>query len=104
MSLVSSKSVGENRMELTVEVKGDPFKKAVDRAFQKNAKKIALPGFRRGKAPRAMIEKVYGKGLFYEEALNDLYPNAYKEAVEVSGIDPVDAADVEMLEIGRAHV
>ena len=100
MSLVSSKSVGENRMELTVEVKGDPFKKAVDRAFQKNAKKIALPGFRRGKAPRAMIEKVYGKGLFYEEALNDLYPNAYKEAVEVSGIDPVDAADVEMLEVG----
>ena len=100
MSLVSSKSMGENRMELTVEVKGDPFKKAVDRAFQKNAKKIALPGFRRGKAPRAMIEKVYGKGLFYEEALNDLYPNAYKEAVEASGIDPVDAADVEMLEVG----
>lgn len=99
MSLVSSQTVGENRSELTVEVSGETFKKAVDRAFWKNAKKMSLPGFRKGKAPRAMIEKVYGKEYFYEEALNELYPAAYKEAVETSGIDPVDTAQVEILEV-----
>jgi trigger factor len=59
---VSSKSVGENRTELVVEVKGEIVQEGCRPGFPKNAKKIALPGFRRGKAPRAMNEKMYGKG------------------------------------------
>lgn len=100
MSLLSHEKVGPNRAELTVEVKGEPFRKAVDAAFQKNAKKIALPGFRRGKAPRAMIERAYGKGVFHDDAMNDLYPAAYSEAVKEAGIDPVDSAEVEVLDLG----
>ncbi|MEG1848951.1 MAG: trigger factor [Oscillospiraceae bacterium] len=100
MSLVSSKQVETNRTELIVKVEGEQFSKAVDAAFRKNAKKIALPGFRRGKAPRAMIEHAYGKGVFYEDAMNDLYPAAYSEAVKEAGIEPVDTADVEVMEVG----
>ncbi len=99
MSLVSSKQVETNRCELTVEVKGEAFSKAVDAAFAKNMKKITIPGFRKGKAPRAMVEKMYGKGMFYEDAMNALYPEAYSAAVDEAGIKPVDSADVEVLEV-----
>ncbi|MEG2204455.1 MAG: trigger factor family protein, partial [Oscillospiraceae bacterium] len=91
MSLVSSKQVETNRTELIVKVEGEQFSKAVDAAFRKNAKKIALPG---------MIEHAYGKGVFYEDAMNDLYPAAYSEAVKEAGIEPVDTADVEVMEVG----
>lgn len=99
MSLVSSNQVETNRTELTVEVKGEKFQKAVDAAVAKNMKKITIPGFRKGKAPRAMVEKMYGKGMFYEDAMNALYPEAYSEAVDAAGIKPVDSADVEVLEV-----
>ena len=99
MSLVSSNQVETNRTELTVEVKGEKFRKAVDAAVAKNMKKITIPGFRKGKAPRAMVEKMYGKGMFYEDAMNALYPVAYSEAVDAAGIKPVDSADVEVLEV-----
>ena len=99
MSLVSSNQVETNRTELTVEVKGEKFRKAVDAAVAKNMKKITIPGFRKGKAPRAMVEKMYGKGMFYEDAMNALYPEAYSEAVDAAGIRPVDSADVEVLEV-----
>ncbi len=99
MSLVTSNQVETNRTELTVEVKGEKFQKAVEAAVAKNMKKIAIPGFRKGKAPRAMVEKMYGKGMFFEDAMNALYPEAYSEAVDAAGIKPVDAADVEVLEV-----
>lgn len=99
MSLVSSKKVETNRTELTVEVKGEVFTNAVEDAFRKNIKKITIPGFRKGKAPRAMIEKVYGKGFFLEEAMNALYPKAYTEAADEAGIVPVDVADIEVLDV-----
>ncbi|MEG2144636.1 MAG: trigger factor family protein, partial [Oscillospiraceae bacterium] len=70
MTLVSSKVIETNNTEIIVEVKGEEFKKAVDASFRKNSKNIALPGFRKGKAPRAMVEKAYGKGAFYDDAIN----------------------------------
>lgn len=97
MSLVSSKKVETNRAELTVEVKGEQFSKAVEAAYRKNLKNITVPGFRKGKAPRAMVEKLYGKGMFLDDAMNALYPTAYTEAVEEAGITPVDSAEVEVL-------
>jgi len=99
MALVSSKNVGTNREELIVEVKGEVFAKAVERSVKKNTKQITIPGFRKGKAPRAMIERMYGKGVFYEDAVNDVYPAAYEEAVRDAGIEPVDAAEVEIVEV-----
>ena len=99
MSLVSSNKVETNRAELVIEVKGEVFTKAVDAAFRKNVKKIAVPGFRKGKAPRAMIEKVYGKGFFLEEAMNDLYPEAYTAAVDEADIVPVDMPEIEVIDL-----
>lgn len=99
MSLVSSNKVETNRVELTVEVKGEQFSQAVEDAFRKNMKKITVPGFRKGKAPRAMVEKLYGKGMFLEDAMNALYPAAYSAAVDEAGITPVDSADIEVLNV-----
>ncbi len=97
MSLVSSNKVETNRAELVVEVKGEQFAQAVEAAYRKNMKNITVPGFRKGKAPRAMVEKLYGKGMFLDDAMNALYPAAYSEAVDEAGITPVDSADVEVL-------
>ncbi len=68
----------ENNMaKLTIEVAAEELERAIDRAYQKNKNKINLPGFRKGKAPRKMLEQMYGKELFYEDAANDLIPGLY---------------------------
>lgn len=96
MKLKENNKIEKNTVELVVEVKGDEFKKAVDAAFKKNAAKMTVPGFRKGKAPRKMIETLYGEGVFYDEAINALYPAAYEEAVKEAGISPVDNPEVEV--------
>ena len=72
------------------------FEAAKDKAFKKTGKNITVPGFRKGKAPRKMIEKLYGEGVFFEEAFNIIYPDAMEMAVEKSGIKPVGRADVDL--------
>ena len=99
MNLKENKKIDKNTVELIVEVKGDEFKKAVDAAFAKNSKKITVPGFRKGKAPRKMIEKFYGEGVFFEDAVNALYPAAYDEAVAESKINPVDNPEIEITSV-----
>ncbi|MBQ2751286.1 MAG: trigger factor [Oscillospiraceae bacterium] len=101
MSLVSSKNVETNRVELVIEVKGEEFAAAVENAFRKNIKKITIPGFRKGKAPRAMVEKLYGKAAFLDDAINEVYPKAYTEAVDEAGINPVDVADIEIVDVSE---
>ena len=86
MSLKSSNKVDTNRYQLEVEVAADVFEKAVDRAFHKESKKITIPGSRKGKAPRAFIEKYYGSQVFYEDAINEVYPTALDEAVKEAGL------------------
>ncbi len=81
MNLKENNKTDKNTVELVVEVKGDEFKAAVDAAFKKNIKKMTVPGFRKGKAPRKMVEKLYGEGVFYDDAINALYPAAYDAAV-----------------------
>jgi trigger factor len=75
-------------VELVVQVKGDSFLNAVDTAFKKNANRISVPGFRKGKAPRAMIERYYGKKVFYEDAIEEIYPEAYSQALDEAGVEP----------------
>ena len=99
MTLVSSKVIETNRSEIVVEVKGEEWVKAVDASFKKNSKQIALPGFRKGKAPRAMIERAYGKGVFYDDAINELFPENYEAAVKEAGLKPVDQPEVEVTDV-----
>lgn len=102
MNLKSTNKIDKNRYELEVEVTAEEFEKAVDSAFKKNAKKISVPGFRKGKASRAFIEKYYGENIFYEDAVNAVYPEALQAAVDEAGLDVVnDKIDFDIVEIGK---
>lgn len=97
MSLKSSNKVETNRYELVVEIDGETFMKAVDAVYKRQSKNITLPGFRKGKAPRRLIEKEYGEGVFYEDAIKDLYPAAIVEAAEEASLAIVrDHVDLDV--------
>ena len=72
MKLVKAEKIENSKYELHISVDTATFEAAVNKAFQKEGKKMSIPGFRKGKAPRSIIEKMYGKGVFYETAINDL--------------------------------
>lgn len=101
MSLTSTQKLDNNIVELEIAVGADELKKATDRVFSRKVKTITIPGFRKGKAPRGTIEKMYGEGIFLEDAVNELFPGAYDAAVEEAGLDPVDKADVEILTLDK---
>ena len=90
-----------NVVELEISVPADEFEKAVEKSYRKNVKKLSVPGFRKGKAPRKMVERMYGAGVFYDDAMEEVYPEAYKAAVDEAKIEPVDRANVEILEVGE---
>lgn len=101
MGLKSSKKIETNKYELEISVDKDKFEDAVSKVFKREQKRISVPGFRKGKAPRTIIEKYYGEGVFYEDAINMLYPSEYEAAVKEAGIEPVDRASVEVLSVGK---
>lgn len=102
MNLKSSKKLETNRYELEIEISKEDFSKAVDKAYRKNIKKISIPGFRRGKAPRAFVEKYYGENIFYEDAINSIYPEAVEEAVKEANLEVInDKVDFDIVEIGK---
>ena len=102
MSLKNAEKKENNRVELEVEVDAQTFAKAVDAAYKKDVRKINMPGFRKGKAPRALIEREYGSGVFYETAMNDLYPAALDEAIKASGYEYVeDKIDLDVVSVGE---
>src|SRR5690606_37394353 len=72
----------------------------MQKAYLKNRKHITIPGFRKGRAPRQIIERYYGEGIFYEDAINEACPKAYEEAVRESGIEPVDQPTIDIVQIG----
>lgn len=90
MALKSSNKVDTNTYEIEVTVAPEVFADACKSAYMKQRKSIQLPGFRKGKATQGMIEKVYGEGAFYEEALEIVYPKAVSEAIEEAGLRTVD--------------
>lgn len=96
MSLKKSELVEKNRYELTFDVDKATFDAAVDKAFRVNAAKITIPGFRKGKAPRAIIEKMYGNGAFYEDAINEIIPDAYETAVKESALEIVGRPEFDV--------
>ena len=104
MKLIKNEKLEGSKVELHFSVEADAFEAAVERAYKKEVGKINIPGFRKGKAPRAMIEKMYGKGFFYDTALNDLLPDAYEAAVKEAGIEPVAQPDVDVLSVDENGV
>jgi len=91
---------------LTIEVSAEELEKAIENAYKKNRNKISIPGFRKGKAPRRMIEQIYGKEIFYEDAANALIPGAYDKALEECTEDVVSSPqiDVTQLEAGKPFI
>ncbi len=105
MSLKSSNKIEENVWELEVSVDGETFMNAVNKAYLQQRKKINVPGFRKGKAPRAFIEKMYGEAVFYEDALEIVYPDAVMAAIEEAKLDVIDTPfDLEVPEMGKDGV
>ena len=96
MELKNTEKQEHSVVALTIEITKAEFEAAKDKAFKKTGKNITVPGFRKGKAPRKMIEKLYGEGVIFEEAFNIIYPDAMEMAVEKSGIKPVGRADVDL--------
>ena len=91
-----------NRYELTISVPADEFEAAVEKVFKRESKKITIPGFRKGKAPRAFVEKYYGEQVFYEDAINLVYPSALESAVEEAGLKLIeDQIAFDLLESGK---
>ncbi|MCL2068445.1 MAG: trigger factor family protein, partial [Oscillospiraceae bacterium] len=103
MKLMSNEKTGANTVELEITVSAEQLDSAVNKIFAKKSKDINVPGFRRGKAPRKIIEKIYGEEVFFEDAVNELYPEVYEAAIKEAGIEPVDRADVEMISIDKAN-
>ena len=102
MSLKTSNKVEQNRYELEVEVSAEDFSNAVDKVFKRNVKRITIPGFRKGKAPRAFIEKYYGENVFYEDAVKDVYPSALQNAIDEAGLDVInDKVDFDLISVGK---
>lgn len=101
MSLKNATKLENGRVELEIEVDAAAFAAAVDAAYKKDVKKMSVSGFRKGKAPRAMIEKMYGTGVFYETAMNDVYPSALDAAIKESEYEYVeDKIDLDVVSVG----
>ena len=102
MNLISCEKLEKSMVELQFSIDAETFKGAVNNAFKREGKKYAIPGFRKGKAPRHMIEKMYGSDIFHYDAVNDLFPEAYEAAVKEAKIDVVGRPDPEVVSMSEA--
>lgn len=91
----------KNMVKLIIETGADQFETAMEQAYRKNKSKINIPGFRKGKAPRMMIEKMYGPDIFYEDAANSIIPNAYEDAAKESGLEIVSRPDIDVTQVEK---
>ena len=101
MKLISCEKLEKSMVELQFSIDAETFKSAVNAAFKREGKKYAIPGFRKGKAPKAMIEKMYGADLFQYDAVNDLFPENYEAAVKEAGIEVVGRPDPEVVSMSE---
>ncbi len=97
---VKVEKIEKNKLKLEIEVEAEKFEEALQKAYQKNAKKFSIPGFRKGKAPKKMVERYYGEQVLYEDTFNDIGSEAYEKAIEEKNILVVDRNDVDIIDIG----
>ena len=98
---VQVENLEKNMVKLTIEVPAEELEKAIDAAYKKQKNQISIPGFRKGKVPRAMVEKMYGVEVFYEDAANTLMQQNYPSAVEESGVDIVSRPSIDVVQIEK---
>lgn len=91
--------VENNIATLEIDVSSEELDKGIMKAYIKNVKRFNIPGFRKGKAPKSLIEKYYGEGVFYEDAINEVWPAAYERAVDEHKLEPVDTPEVDIIDI-----
>jgi len=91
----------KNMAKLTVEVSAEEFDKALTAAYNKNKGRFNIPGFRKGKAPQAMVEKMYGAGILYEDAVNEALDATYGDAAEESGLDIVSRPEIDIVQVEK---
>ena len=101
MKVTNVEKKEKSTVELTIQVEADEFEAAVQKAYLKNRSRISVPGFRKGKAPRKIIEGMYGSGVFYEDAINDVYPGAYEAAVKEQGLEDMGHPVMDIVEVGK---
>lgn len=100
---VKVENVDKNVVQLEIEVDAEKFEQGLQKAFLKNSNKFNIPGFRRGKAPRYIVEKFYGEQVLYEDAINIVCPDAYDQAVEENNLHPVDRPEIDIKQIGKGQ-
>ena len=101
MKVTSVEKKEKSTVELTIQVEAEAFEAAIQKVYLKTRGRMNVPGFRKGKAPRKIIEGMYGASVFYEDAINELYPAAYEEAVKEQGLDDVGYPKMEIVEVGK---
>lgn len=101
MKVTNVEKKEKSTVELTIQVEADEFEAAVQKAYLKTRGRISVPGFRKGKAPRKIIEGMYGSGVFYEDAINDVYPGAYEAAVKEQGLEDMGHPVMDIVEVGK---
>ena len=103
---VQVENLEKNMAKMTIEVPAEEVTKAIQEAYKRNKSRFNVPGFRRGKVPQKMIEKMYGAGVFYEDAVNIMLPAAYEKACEESGLEIVSRPeiDVTQIEAGKSMI
>jgi trigger factor len=99
MALKKTTEVEKNLYEIEFDVDKETFEAAIEKVYRKEVKKINVPGFRKGKAPRSMIEKMYGKGVFYEDAINEIIPDAYENAIKEADLKVVSRPEFDIVTI-----
>ncbi|MBO5576356.1 MAG: trigger factor [Ruminococcus sp.] len=103
MSLKATNNVETNKYELEIEISAEKFEEAIQKAYMREKNKIQIAGFRKGKAPRKMIEREYGEEVFFEQAVNMIYPAEVDDAVKESGLEIVSRPEVEVTDLSKAE-
>lgn len=93
--------IEKNTATLEIEVSEEQFEKGIQKAYKKNVGRFNIPGFRKGKAPRVIIERYYGEGVFYEDAINEVCPEAYQAAVDQHKLHPVDRPEIDIVQLEK---
>ena len=101
MNIKSNEKKENSAIELVIQVSAEEFEAAINKVYNRQKKNITLPGFRKGKAPRKMVETMYGAQVFYEDAIEESYPAAYEQALKETGIEPVAYPKLEIQEVGK---